>query len=200
MGKTCGYISKIIHPKFFYLLRVFQDGYCTARYKCRFATFGSGSSLSPFMTLIHTEIVHIGKNTHFSRFTVLETNQLRERNAPVMKIGNNCNIGEYNHITATNSIIIGDNLLTGRFVLITDNSHGCTSSHENEIPPLERNLYSKGPVIIGKNVWIGDKVTILPNVRIGDGAIIAANAVVTKDVPAYSVVGGNPARVIKNIE
>ena len=64
--------------------------------------------------------------------------------------------------------------------------------------PLERPITSKGPVVIGNNVWIGDKATILPGVTIGDGAVIAANAVVTKDVPAYSVVGGNPARVIKN--
>ena len=56
---------------------------------------------------------------------------------------------------------------------------------------------SKGRVVIGNNVWIGDKATILPGVTIGDGAIIAANAVVTKDVPQYSVVGGNPAKVIK---
>ena len=46
-------------------------------------------------------------------------------------------------------------------------------------------------------MWIGDKATILPNVTIGTGAVIAANAVVTKDVPPYSVVGGNPARILK---
>ena len=66
------------------------------------------------------------------------------------------------------------------------------------IPPLKRNLFSKGPVIIGKNVWIGDKATILPGIIVGDGAIIAANSVVTKNVPAYGVVGGNPAKLIKS--
>ena len=60
-----------------------------------------------------------------------------------------------------------------------------------------RFVTSKGPVIIGNNVWIGDKATVLPNVTIGDGAVIAANAVVTKDVPPYSIVAGNPAKVIK---
>jgi acetyltransferase-like isoleucine patch superfamily enzyme len=63
--------------------------------------------------------------------------------------------------------------------------------------PIKRSLFSKGPVIIGDNVWIGDKATILPGVSIGNGAVIAANAVVTKDVPAYSVAAGNPARIIK---
>lgn len=52
-------------------------------------------------------------------------------------------------------------------------------------------------MIIGNNVWIGDKATILPNVSIGNGAIIAANSVVTKDVPEYCIVAGNPAKIIK---
>lgn len=58
---------------------------------------------------------------------------------------------------------------------------------------------SKGPVIIGQNVWVGDKATILPGVTIGDGAVIGANSVVTKDVPPYSIVGGNPAKVLKQL-
>ena len=89
-------------------------------------------------------------------------------------------------------------MLTGKWVTITDNSHGETDKTTLGMRPQERPITSKGPVIIGNNVWIGDKATILPGVTIGDGAVIAANAVVTKDVPAYSVVGGNPARVIKN--
>lgn len=66
--------------------------------------------------------------------------------------------------------------------------------------PSLRKVESKGEVIIGDNVWIGDKCTILQNVHIGDGVIVAANSVVTKDVPPYSVVGGNPAKVLKKIE
>lgn len=114
-------------------------------------------------------------------------------------IGNNVVIGSYDHITAYNSIIIEDNVLLGKYVTITDNSHGKNSVEELSIPPIKRDLYSKGGVIIKKNVWIGDKVTILPNVTIGEGAIVGANSVVTKDVPAFSVVCGNPARVIKTI-
>lgn len=64
-------------------------------------------------------------------------------------------------------------------------------------PPLLRPLYSKGQVVIGKNVWIGDKVTILPGVSIGDGSVIAANSVVTKSIPPYSIAAGIPAKIIK---
>jgi len=118
---------------------------------------------------------------------------------PSITIGENCHFGAQNHITCTNRITIGDNLLTGKWVTITDNSHGDSSLEHLNIDPLKRPIVSKGPVSIGKNVWIGDKATILSNVSIGDGVIIAANAVVTKDVPSYTVVGGNPARIIKTI-
>ena len=57
--------------------------------------------------------------------------------------------------------------------------------------------FSKGPVIIGNDVWVGDRVTILSGVKIGDGAIIAAGSIVTDDVPPYTVVGGIPAKIIK---
>jgi acetyltransferase-like isoleucine patch superfamily enzyme len=115
---------------------------------------------------------------------------------PELTIGAGCSIGAYNHITCTNKIQIGDRLLAGKWVTITDNSHGQTDFDSLHIAPIKRPIYSKGPVIIGNDVWIGDKATILPGVTIGDGSVIAANAVVTKDVPAYCVVAGNPAIVI----
>lgn len=91
-------------------------------------------------------------------------------------------------------ISIGKNVLTGKKILITDNSHG---KYADDVPPSKRKLFSKGHVIIEDNVWIGEKVSILPGVRIGKSAIIAANAVVTKDVEPYSIVAGIPARKIK---
>ena len=87
-------------------------------------------------------------------------------------------------------------MLIGKWVSIVDNNHGKTDAISLSSPPLERELISKGPIVIGDKVWIGDKVTILSGVTIGNNAVIAANAVVTKDVPAYSVVAGNPARIV----
>lgn len=116
----------------------------------------------------------------------------------LINIGDNCSFGCYCHISAINRITIGDNLLTGKWVTIVDNNHGQISLNEMKMRPLERGLFSNGPIEIGNNVWIGDKATILSGVKIGDGAIIAANAVVTKNVPAYSVVAGNPGKVIKS--
>ena len=124
----------------------------------------------------------------------------QQRFCPCIEIGQNCNIGEHCHISAINKIVIGNNVLTGRYVYISDNSHGDMSYSQAEIPPIERPLYSKGPVVIGDNVWIGERACILAGVTIGCGAVIAANAVVTHDVPANSIVGGVPAKIIKTIK
>ncbi|MBO7143607.1 MAG: acyltransferase [Salinivirgaceae bacterium] len=114
-------------------------------------------------------------------------------------IGNHCSIGEHNHITACNKITIGDGLLTGRYVIISDNNHGGLSEKEAEIVPAKRNLKFKGEVVIGNNVWVGDKVAVLSGVHIGNNVIVAANAVVTKDIPDNCVVAGVPARVLRKL-
>lgn len=118
---------------------------------------------------------------------------------PLIKIGNNCHFGEFNHITAINKVIIGDGLLTARDVFIGDNSHGGLSEELRDIPPVQRPLESKGDIIIGKNVWLCDKVSILPGVIIGDNVIIGANSVVTRDIPSNSIAVGVPAKVVKQL-
>ena len=159
-----------------------------------------GVYFSQHMHTLGEHCIYIGAGTQFDKYSYLTA---WERTCaggdfhPEIHIGENCCFGAWNHITATNKIQIGNNLLTGKWVTITDNSHGDTDFVSLQTPPLMRRVTSKGPVVIGDNVWIGDKATILPGVTIGDGAVIAANAVVTKDVPAYCVVGGNPARIIK---
>lgn len=134
-----------------------------------------------------------GDNLYLTAWSQFSTNS----SPALIKIGDNCDFGAFNHITATNQVVIGDNCLTGKWVTISDNNHGTTSFDDLSLPPLKRQVVSKGPVIIGNNVWIGDKATVLGGVSIGDGAVIAANSVVTKNVSAYSVVGGNPAKIIK---
>lgn len=146
--------------------------------------------------------ITIGKYTVIGRTSILGCwikygNQLFP-NASIT-IGNKCNIGEYNHITACNKITIGDGLLTGRYVTISDNSHGGLSEEESTIEPAKRALKSKGEVVIGNNVWLGDKVTVLAGVHIGNYVIVAANAVVTKDIPDKCVVAGVPAKIIRHI-
>lgn len=145
------------------------------------------------------DYITIDEDTVFLDFFYLTAWRGNTANSELIKIGKHCNFGAFNHISASNKIEICDGLLTGKWVSIIDDSHGDTSLETLKMMPMERPVVSKGPIKIGKNVWIGDKVTVLPGVIIGDGAIIAANAVVTKDIPAYSVAGGNPARIIKKV-
>lgn len=123
-------------------------------------------------------------------------------------IGNNCVITAWKKrgsqvftpsLNIGNQVTIGDGCQLGKLITITDNSHGKTEISELKTKVIERLIYSKGKVTIGNNVWIGDKATILPNVEIGDGCIVGANAVVAKSAPPYSVIVGNPAKVIKEI-
>lgn len=141
------------------------------------------------------EYISVGDLSSFDDGIILTAWDMK--GPPVLSIGKHCAFGAHNHITCVNCISIGDNCLTGKWVTITDNSHGDTGFNSLNQPPYQREIISKGPVIIGKNVWIGDKVTILPDVTIGDGAVIAANSVVTHNVPPYSIVAGIPARIVR---
>ena len=171
----------------------------TLTHKCLFKSFGKGSKLAQGTILMRVGYATIGNASSIMRNCVIECCP----NAglqPELIIGDNVSIGEYCHITCADRVVIGNGVLTGRFVLITDNGHGANLPEEMDIMPLKRKTCSKGPIVIGNNVWIGDKATILPNVKIGDCAIIGANSVVTKDVPAFAVVGGNPAKILKIIK
>jgi serine acetyltransferase len=152
--------------------------------------------------LLGLQYVTVGEHTVFGthlRLTAWNCSKKVGQELPHIIIGSGCNFGERNHITAFNEIIIGDNLLTGPNVLITDNSHGTFTRDNLETAPVERELISKGGVVIGDNVWIGCNACIMPGVHIGDGAIVGANSVVTKDVPSHCMVVGAPAKIIKDI-
>ncbi|GAB6011240.1 acyltransferase [Viscerimonas tarda] len=163
--------------------------------------FGKNSILHCPIVLLGCKYISIGKNVGIgARAIITAWDEFEEdKFSPQITIGNNVNIGEDCHITAINKIEIGDNVLMGKKVTITDNAHGKTEYALLSIPPQKRPLYSKGPVVIEDGVWIGDKATILAGVHIGKNTIIGSNAVVTRDIPANCVAGGIPARVIKEI-
>lgn len=145
--------------------------------------------------------IEIGNNFECFRNVRLEAfeKHLDSYFSPKIIIGNNVSINPDCHIGAINYIEIQDNVLIASKVYMSDHFHGEINAEALKVPPSERKLFSKGQIVIEKNVWIGENVTILPNVRIGENSIVGANAVVTKDVPKNVVVGGNPARIIKEI-
>lgn len=122
------------------------------------------------------------------------------KNSKTLFFGKKCQIGDNVHIVSCRMVKIGDNCLMASNIFISDTSHGNYSkvdiSSSPYIAPNSRPLYSK-PVVIGDNVWIGENVCILSGSKIGDGCIVGANSVVTKDIPENCIAVGSPAKVIK---
>lgn len=203
--ETIGYIISWITPNDLpELWRANISHIYTGFLRRHFGSFGHNSLIAyKANKLKGLEYINIGCNTQISKGVLLTA--WKEYNGedtgnPEIIIGDNCTIRDFCHITAINSIRIGSNLLTGTNVLITDNSHGANSREEMNLNPSLRKPYSKGPVVIGDNVWLGNNVCVMPGVSIGDGAVVGANSIVTHDVPSYSIAAGIPAKEIKQIK
>ena len=169
--------------------------------KYEFHSVGKNSFFCKFIKLEGGKYIDIADNVYMGEGLVLEAFDKYQDQCftPKIQIGNYVNIGDYSHLSCINGIIVKDNVRMGRKVFITDNAHGASDKKLLDIRPNIRPLVSKGPVIIEENAWIGEMACIMPGVTIGKGAIIGANAVVTHDIPPYSVAGGIPAKVIKQL-
>lgn len=106
-------------------------------------------------------------------------------------IGENVFINACCHFQDHGGVTLGDGCQIGHNVVFATLNHG--------IEPENRRFTYPAPIVLGRNVWVGSNSTILQGVTIGDNSVVAAGAVVTKDVPADTIVGGVPARVIKHI-
>ena len=111
---------------------------------------------------------------------------------PKLIVGKYCSIGLYS------KFILGGN---HRYDWVTTYPFHVSWTHNNTFKNIDENIkgypQSNGDIIIGNDVWFGDCVTVMSGIKIGDGAVIAANSIVVKDVEPYSISGGNPAKHIK---
>lgn len=192
-GKTChflqiGVLCKVIIS----CLNYIYTGFLSKKFK----HFGNSYIFWHAYHLEGLNYIIIGDNTTIESDVQLTAWKFND-NIPQIVIGNDCLIRRGAHITAINRIEIGNNLLTGTNVFISDNSHGNTNFETLKNPPNKRHVFSKGAIKIGNNVWLGNNVCILAGVTIGDGVVVGANSVVTHDVPAYSIIAGTPAKRIK---
>ncbi len=124
-----------------------------------------------------------GKNVNIERGAVFSSH---------VSLGDNSGIGVGSSLTGT--IEIGNNVMMGPYCTFYSRNH---AFDRLDIPMCEQGYLDEKPIVIGDDVWIGGHVIFLPGVHVGNGAIVGAGAVVTKDVPEYAIVGGNPAKVIK---
>lgn len=140
-------------------------------------------------TLRRFLVKHIFK--HCGRDVIIKNNAYFGSGSGV-EVGDRSQIGHNSSID--HQVIIGNDVVMGPDVVIMTIGH----AYDNpSIPINQQGALPRQPVYIGNDVWIGTRVVILPGVRIGDGAVIGACAVVTKSVPAFAVVAGIPAKVVK---
>lgn len=118
-----------------------------------------------------------------------------ERNAifsSKVSLGNNSGIGIGASLSGT--VNIGDNVMMGPYCTFYSRNH---AFDRTDIPMREQGYQEEKVIVVGDDVWIGGHVIVLPGIHIGRGAIIGAGAVVTKNVPDYAIVAGNPAKIIR---
>lgn len=173
--------------------------------------FNKFEGIAEYPIIIHDpQCISVGKNTYITkhaRLTAWTHFHDKEYN-PVIEIGENCSIGKDCFLSAINKIIVGNNVAITARTLVLDNVHGnfreknYTFNNHPSIPDVflqnvkTRELHSDGPIIIEDNVHIGENCVILSGVTIGHNSVISANSVVTKNIPPYSIVAGNPARIL----
>lgn len=126
----------------------------------------------------------VGEDVNVERMADIASNKL--------KIGNHSGIGVRAYLQG--DITIGDYVMMAPDVSIFTTNH---NTERTDIPMCQQGNAAEKPVVIGNDVWIGTRATIMGGVTVGDHSIIAAGAVVTKNVPEYAIVGGVPAKVIK---
>ncbi|RNA61975.1 acyltransferase [Chryseobacterium nematophagum] len=171
LGKRVNFFntSKIKWGKF---LRLGNDVYVSALAK-QGIEFGNNVSIGAFSRIIvSTSFNNVGEK---------------------IKIGNNVGIGEFAYLGGSGGLEIGDECIVGQYLSCHPENH----NYEDLNTSIRHQGVTRKGIIIGKNCWIGSKVTILDGVEIGNGCILAAGSVITKSFPDNSIIGGVPAKLLK---
>ena len=139
------------------------------------------------------EGVRLGNNVSIGRFSVIECTGVISQLGRGFRMGDNSNLGDFSFVGAAGGVEIGSNVLGGQGVRFHSENH---IIERVDIPIKKQGVTNRG-IVVGDDVWLGSGVIILDGVHIGSGAVVAAGSVVNKDVPPNAVVGGAPARILK---
>jgi acetyltransferase-like isoleucine patch superfamily enzyme len=180
----CNLLNKII-----YRVRYF-------RLKSNFGSTNGYFQIGKNIEIHNPQCIHFGRITGIGDNTYLGpvVSYAGVEYTPIILIGDGTWIGKNCSIAAIGRVQIGKDVLFAGHVHITDHSHGFEIPN---VPIVKQKLITKGPVVIDDQCWLGFSCEILSGVHIGRHSVIAARSVVTKDVPPYSIVAGNPAKVVK---
>jgi len=186
-----------------------------AFYKSLFRRIGRGVVIGRNVSLRHTAKISIGDRTMIDEYCLLSVQGdknsgltigndvfigrntvINARNGTI-RIEDDANIGASCRIASTGKVVIGRHVLVAAYCYIGGGNHRIDRT---DMPIIQQGIVSKGGVTIEDDVWIGSHATVLDGVTISKGSVIGAGAVVIKDIPAYSVAYGVPAKVVRKRE
>ena len=159
-------------------------------------SFGWGSAIIRPHQIVNREKVEIGSRTLIQPNSFIMPVRKYEGTLynPSIRIGDDVYIGRQMYLTAIQAITIGDGCVLSEQVYITDLLHGFDPDRGLI---MKQQLVSKGPVCIGPHCFVGFRVAVMPGVTLGERCVVGANSVVTRSFPAYSMIAGTPARLVK---
>lgn len=184
-------MKKFLINKIPLLIRIINQLRCHEIYK---KNIKKSSFVDKTARLIGLKDIIIGENSIISENTWLNVNN---RGNLGIIIGNNCFIGKNNFFSSGKEIVISDYCMFGLDCRFLGSNHLFDNPF---MPYISTGTTNEGIIKVGVNCWLGTGVTVIGDVRIGYGSIIGANSLVNKDIPPFSVVVGNPGRVIKRYD
>jgi acetyltransferase-like isoleucine patch superfamily enzyme len=167
-----------------------------------FAAFGRRVSIHYTCDILRSvaSLIAIGDDVNLAKDVWLNAVPTSDSEGPKIMLGNNVKIGRRCSISARNQIILEDSVLFGPQVLIMDHNHEFA---DVEVPIREQGITIGGRIVIEKNCWFGFGAVVLCSsgeLTIGRNSVVGANAVVTRSFPPNSVIGGNPARLLRTFD
>lgn len=160
-----------------------------------FAAFGAGSLIVPPARVSRPQSIDVGAEVRVLEHSFLSVVKVFAAE-PRLTIGDRTRIGRFATIACVGSVTIHEEVLTADYVFIGDTSHRYDDPTQSI---LTQGMVPPRPVVIGPGAFLGIRATVLAGVTVGEHAYVAAGAVVTKDVPDFAIVAGNPAVVVKTI-
>jgi acetyltransferase-like isoleucine patch superfamily enzyme len=169
------------------MIRTVVSRFRAALLRLRGVTIGTKTRIGPAVRVQRASCVRLGSRCEVEHGVYLKC--VGDR--PTLEVGDFVFIGAGTEIDVAEAVVIGPHTLISPGVFITDHVH-----NKGRRQRLDEQGSSAKPVRIGADVWLGARAIVLPGVSVGDGAVVGAGAVVTKDVPPYAIVAGVPARKI----
>lgn len=147
-----------------------------------------------YCSAIATDGIRLGDRVSIGAYSRLIVSTTLDNPGRFIHIGNQVGIGEFAYLGGAGGLTIGDDCIIGQYFSCHPENH----RYVDPILPIRLQGVERQPITIGRNCWIGSKVTILSGVTLGPGCVVAAGAVVTRSFPADSIVGGVPARLLRH--